>query len=202
MLSKTAVKSWTSAAISFSTLSSKWRILFDSPIILRKKGPSWCSPRGEGLTTLEAMKEDSRWCEEDRCVCSSSSSWQTHAENANLTILMLAGEEMYEGAWYLKLKTFLLGACWHIQHGMSAYAEEWLFREEEWVERSPGPAELIARVLPLWRKPNFMSVCPAPWPSSARSWEIPAWRYLFQSCHKRAEVQRVIHLRKLHGAFS
>ncbi|OPJ89774.1 hypothetical protein AV530_003921 [Patagioenas fasciata monilis] len=33
-------------------------ILFDSLIILKKKEPCWCSPRG-GLTTLEAMKEDS-----------------------------------------------------------------------------------------------------------------------------------------------
>lgn len=74
------------------------RILFDSLIIPEKKGPSWYSPRGEELTTMEAMKEDSRWCEEDKCVCSSSSSWQSHAENANLTILMLAGKEMYEGA--------------------------------------------------------------------------------------------------------
>jgi len=74
------------------------RILFDSLIILKKKEPSWYSPGGEGLTTLEAMKEDSHWCEEDRCVCSSSSSWQSHAENANPTILMLAGKGKHEGA--------------------------------------------------------------------------------------------------------
>lgn len=35
------------------------RILLDSLIILKKKEPSWYHPRGAGLTTLEAMKEDS-----------------------------------------------------------------------------------------------------------------------------------------------
>lgn len=44
------------------------------------------------------MKEDSHWCEEERCMCHSSSSSQRHMENANPAILMPSGNEMYKGA--------------------------------------------------------------------------------------------------------
>ncbi|KAM6381572.1 uncharacterized protein J5M81_009354 [Pluvialis apricaria] len=57
----------------------------------------------------------------------------------------------------------LIHTAWHVCLFVQRVGQEgqWLFREEEYVEQSSGPAESTVRVLPRWRKPNWMLVPPS-----------------------------------------